>query len=66
MHEEMNEFILQADTKYIVQTKTVCATQVHKKRSKQNVSQRGWRQNYRVTDTFLTLLFAYPYNTTAE
>jgi len=48
--------ILQSDVKSIVQAHTVCTMQV----DKNNVLQRQWRHNHRVTDTFLTLLFANP------
>jgi len=47
---------LQSDAKSIVQAHTVCTMQV----DKNNVLQRQWRHNHRVTDTFLTLLFANP------
>jgi len=76
------------DTKSIVQTRTLCTTQIDKNRqnrtcttafeqaesqgyrlSYQNVLQGRWRQNQKITDTYLTLLFANQWhwcNTTAE
>jgi len=52
-------FILSADTRSVVQTHNFCTTvQRRYKCTEQNVLQRRWRSNHRVTDTFLTLLFA--------
>jgi len=76
-------------TKSIVQTHTLCTTQIDKNRQnrtlyngiwaggitglqtlfQQSVLQRRWRQNHKITDTYLTLLFANQWhwcNTTAE
>ena len=48
----MNECIFPADTKSIIQTHTLCTTQVDKNRQN-NILQRRWRMNHRVIDTFI-------------
>jgi len=51
-------FDLETDTKSEVQAHIAYTTLIDKNR--QNVLQRRWRQKHRITDTFLTLLFAKP------